>query len=106
MTGKTDDPDYWTRNVRARLAQANDYDEDEFEISAPDEDAPSNVVVEISRTDDADEWEEDEWIRFLSGTLQRGGFEAVTNSERPVTGVHILPRAPLEYPYADTDRED
>lgn len=106
MNGKLTDYDYWTANVRARIAQANDYDADEFEISPPDEDAPSNVVLHVQRTDEAEAWDEDEWIRFLTGTLQRAGFEAVTDSSRPVCGVHILPREPLDYPFIDDDEAD
>jgi len=106
MNGKLTDYDYWTRNVRARIAQANDYDADEFKISRPDEDAPSNVVLHVQRTDEADEWDDDEWIAFLTGTLQRGGFEAVTDGTRPVEGVHILPREPLDYPFIDDEEAD
>jgi len=97
----TDDPDYWARNVRARVEQNENYDVDEFEISVP-EDAYASVVLELTRTDDADEWTEDEWTRFLS-VLQRGGFETTTNGTRPVEGVHVLEREPLEYPYAEAD---
>ena len=106
MTGKLTDYDYWTRNVRARIAQANDYDADEFEISQPDEDAPSNVVLRLTRTDNAEEWDDDAWIRFLNGVLQRAGFEAITDGTRPVEGVHILPREPLDYPFIDDEEAE
>jgi hypothetical protein len=101
-----DDRDYWTRNVRARIAQTDSLDPDEFEFVAPDADAPSNVVVEVQRTDDAPEWDEDEWTYLIMNVLQRAGFEVVTNGDRPVSGVHVLPRPPLSYPFAEEDRED
>lgn len=106
MNGKLTDYDYWTRNVRARVEQANDYDADEFEISPPDEDAPSNVVLRVTRTDEAEEWDDDAWIRFLNGVLQRAGFEAITDGTRPVEGVHILPREPLDYPFIDDEEAE
>jgi|AntDeeMetagen681_2_1112603.scaffolds.fasta_scaffold26738_2 hypothetical protein len=106
MNEKLSDYDYWTANVRARVEQANDYDADEFEISRPDEDAASNVVLHVQRTDEAEEWDDDAWIRFLNGVLQRAGFEAITDGTRPVEGVHILPREPLDYPFIDDEEAE
>lgn len=96
-----DDPDYWERNARARLEQSSDFEPEAFEFEVPDA-AYSSVVLELTRTDDVDEWNDDEWTRFIV-TLQRGGFEVTTNETRPVEGVYLLERSDLDYPYAQDE---
>lgn len=100
------DADYWTRNVEAFLRDygPDDYEE-QFEVEPTDDDTPEAAVVELTRTDDVSPFGEDEWVHLIV-TLQRRGFEVMTNEERPPTGAYILHREPLPYPFADADREE
>jgi len=103
MTGErpTDDVEYWTRNVRARLEQSNDYDAEEFILSPAPDNSPESAVVLGQRDNDSTDWGEQQWTRFIT-MLKRGGFEVYTNG-RPVTGFYVAEREPLEYPYAEED---